>query len=47
MSLSFSVDGAQQVGSLFSVVAVPMAKFSADSSMGSRATGCLSVWVKS
>ena len=32
---TFSVDGAQQVSSFFSVVAVPMAKFSAYSSMGS------------
>jgi hypothetical protein len=47
MSLFLPVDGAQQVSSVFSVVAVPMAKFSADSAMGSRATGCLSVWVKS
>jgi hypothetical protein len=34
MSLSFSVDGAQQGSSFVSGVAIPMAKFSADSPMG-------------
>jgi hypothetical protein len=34
MSLFLSVDGAEPVFSFSSVVAVPMAKFSADSSMG-------------
>jgi hypothetical protein len=47
MSDLLSVEGAQQGSSFFSVVAVPMAKFSADSAMGSRATGSLALWVKS
>ncbi len=46
MSLFLSVDGAQQV-SYSCGVALPMAKFSADSSMGSSETGCLALWVKS
>ncbi len=47
MSLSFSVDAAHQGSSFVSVLAVPMAKFSADSAIGCEANGSLTLWVKS